>query len=268
MMTPLLDLKHVKVHYGDVLALPDFSHQFFAGSITTIIGENGSGKSTLLNSLAGITPVRAGEIRFEGQVLSSLSRLERAKSISSLGQADINVKDMPVWMRVSQGFYPHEGASFVPSTQEQNAIEEVAHELAFDHCLHRQLGQLSGGERRRVNLARALVDPRPKVILLDEPFANIDIGHQPLVVAALLKRHQGGQTIICAVQQLHLVPDLGGEVLGMRCGQLETCGSASEILTEDNLEKLFSRKGRLIQTAEGFSGLIFESPKRHCDDEA
>ena len=265
-MTSLFELKNVSVQYGNVPALQNFSHQFLSGAITTIIGENGSGKSTLLNCLAGLVPICSGSLCIESQMLSNLSPLDIAKSISSLGQSDVKIADMPVWMRVSQGFYPHEGASFVPNAQQQNAIEAIAQELAFHHCLHRQLGQLSGGERRRVNLARALVDPRPKAIVLDEPFANIDIGHQPLVVDALHKRHQSGQSIICAVQQLHLVPDLGGEVLGMRCGQLEATGSASEILTEANLEKLFNRKGRLVQTTEGFSGVVFEMPKQRGKD--
>jgi ABC-type hemin transport system ATPase subunit len=106
-----------------------------------------------------------------------------------------------------------------------------------------------------------LIDHRPKAILLDEPFANIDIGHQPLVIAALQRRQQAGQAIVCAVQQLHLVPDLGGQVLGLGCGHLEVNGPALDILTETNLEKLFRRKGRLVQTAEGFSGLVFEPPR-------
>ena len=267
-MTVLFHLKNVTVQYGDVPVLPNFSHQIPAGSLTTIIGENGSGKSTLLNCLAGLLPIRSGEILFEGQSLSVLSRLEMAKAISSLGQGDINVPDMPVWMRVSQGFYPHEGASFVPNAKAQKAIEDVAHEFAFHHCLHRKLGQLSGGERRRVNLARALVESRAKVIVLDEPFANIDIGHQPLVVNALKKRHQTGQTIICAIHQLHLLPDLGGDVLGMRCGQLEASGLASEILTETNIEKLFSRRGRMVRTTEGFSGLVFESNEQQLNEQS
>tara|TARA_B100000683_G_scaffold270880_1_gene310709 strand:- start:942 stop:1745 length:804 start_codon:yes stop_codon:yes gene_type:complete len=261
-MAILFDLKDISVQYGSVSALHNFSYQFLSGSITTIIGENGSGKSTLLNCLAGLVPTHSGAICFEGQMLSNFSPLEIAQSISSLGQSDVKISDMPVWMRVSQGFYPHEGASFVPNAEQQNAIEAIAEELAFHHCLHRQLGQLSGGERRRVNLARALVDPRPKAIVLDEPFANIDIGHQPLVIDALHKRHQTGQTIICAVQQLHLVPELNGTVLGMRGGQMEASGAASDILTDAQLEKLFNRKGRLVQTTEGFSGVLFETPKQ------
>ena len=119
-----------------------------------------------------------------------------------------------------------------------------------------------------MNLARALVEPRAKAIVLDEPFANIDIGHQPLVVNALKKRHQAGQTIICAIHQLHLLPDLGGDVLGMRCGQLEASGLASEILTETNIEKLFSRKGRMVRTTEGFSGLVFESNEQQLKEQS
>ena len=150
-------------------------------------------------------------------------------------------------MRVAQGFIPHEGTAFVPNAAHRAAITAIAEELKFSHCLNRRLGQLSGGERRRVNIARALIDARQEVIVLDEPFANLDVGHQPVVVDALLRRHQAGQSVVCAIQQLHLVPSLGGNVVGLRCGRTVT-SSAAEVLNERYLFEIFGRKAAWSET--------------------
>ena len=215
-------------------------------SMTVFIGENGSGKSTLLDTLAGIQSRVKGELLFKGNPLAAKSPPQLARSISSLGQSDLNITDLPVWMRVAQGFIPHEGTAFVPNAAHRAAITAIAEELKFSHCLNRRLGQLSGGERRRVNIARALIDARQEVIVLDEPFANLDVGHQPVVVDALLRRHQAGQSVVCAIQQLHLVPSLGGNVVGLRCGRTVTQGSAAEVLNERYLFET-GRKGRLVE---------------------
>jgi ABC-type Mn2+/Zn2+ transport system ATPase subunit len=154
---------------------------------------------------------------------------------------------------------PHLGATFHPGPQEQQAIEELALQLDLQDCLERTLGQLSGGERRRVHLARALIHPSSEILILDEPFANVDIGHQPVILKVLKERIHAGHTIICALQQLHLVLELGGIVLGLKKGKKVVFQEPKVALQEDNLNLLFNRKGRLYQSDDHFHGILFES---------
>ena len=187
-----------------------------------LLGPNGAGKSTLFKILTGKEEPDSGTVEVGDTV--RLGYVDQSRD-------HLDPKNN-VWEEISDGLDYMKVNGHDTSTR--------AYVGAFNFKgpdQQKKVGQLSGGERRRVHLARALIDPRAKAIILDEPFANVDIGHQPLIVRALQKRHAAGQTIICAVQQLHLVAELGGQVLGMSCGQPQVLGLANEVLTEENLEK-------------------------------
>ena len=103
------------------------------------------------------------------------------------------------------------------------------------------------------------MNPKPQIIILDEPFANIDVGHQPLIVEIIRERQQQGATIICSVQQLHLVVELQGDVLGLKEGRKIVLGPPKEVLTEENLERLFSRQARYYRSDDNYHGVLFKS---------
>ena len=255
----LFEIQNLALSYGQNKVLDDVNFCIHEGQMLTVIGENGSGKSSLLNTLAGLIPIQSGTVNLNNASLHEQSPQELAQQISSLGQNDIQIFDMPVWSRIAQGYMPHQGATFFPGAHETEVIKQIAQRLQIDHCLDRLLGQLSGGERRRVHLARALVNPKPQIIILDEPFANIDVGHQPLIVEIIRERQQQGATIICSVQQLHLVVELQGDVLGLKKGRQIVLGPPKEALTEENLERLFSRQARYHQSDDNFHGVLFKS---------
>jgi iron complex transport system ATP-binding protein len=255
----IFDIKNLSLSYEESVVISKLSLAIPKGQVLTVIGENGSGKSTLLNALAGLIRPHEGHITLHGKSILDYSPRHLAQHISSVGQSDIRIADMPVWARIAQGYIPHFGTTFHPGPKELQAIQQLAKQLHLSECLQRTLGQLSGGERRRVHLARALINPLSEILILDEPFANVDIGHQPLIVNALRKRLECGHTIICALQQLHLVLELGGTVLGLKDGKKVVFHKPEEALTENNLNVLFNRKGRLYQSEDHYHGVLFES---------
>ncbi len=261
MTTTLFEIQNLSLSYGHNKVLDDLCFCITEGQILTVIGENGSGKSSLLNTLAGLIPIHSGTVNLNDKSLHEHGPQKLAQQISSLGQNDIQIFDMPVWSRIAQGYIPHQSATFFPGPHETEAITQIAQRLQIDNCLNRHLGQLSGGERRRVHLARALVNPKPQIIILDEPFANIDVGHQTLVVELLRERLQQGHTIICSIQQLHLVFELQGNVLGLKDGQKIMMGPPHAALTETNLERLFSRRARYHKSDDDFHGILFKTSK-------
>ena len=211
-MSTVFSIQNLKLTYANKCILDDINLEISEGQMVTVIGENGSGKTTLLNTLVGLTPVQKGTVSLHGKPIQTYETHLLAQQISSLGQSDIRIDDMPVWSRISQGFIPNRGPAFVPGPKETAWIQNIAERLKIADCLDLTLGQLSGGERRRVHLARALVNPSPQIIILDEPFANIDIGHQTLITTILRERESS---------RLHrylrcTTTSLGGRIRGTR----------------------------------------------------
>lgn len=261
MTQTLFNIQDLNLAYAQQEVVTQLNLRIPKGQVLTVIGENGSGKSTLLNALSGLIKPSQGVILLNDQNIQTQSAQYLARQITSIGQSDVNIADMPVWTRIAQGYIPQLGATFYPGPQEQQAIKDLAKDLELEDCLERTLGQLSGGERRRVHLARALIHPSSKVMILDEPFANVDIGHQPVILKVLRERINAGHTLICALQQLHLVFELGGMALGLKKGKKVVFEEPVRALQENNLKLLFNRKGRLHRSDDHFHGVLFESQK-------
>lgn len=194
-MTRLL-IKDLFVAREKNILIKEFSHQFEPGCIYAVVGNNGVGKTTFLKTLAGLTTPSSGNIFFEQVNLLTLNERDRAKIISFLLQDPPNQTYCTTLNRIAHGLMPTIGYDAFLDEHATSLIDEVAQRLNVHHLLSRRLHTLSGGEQRLVHLAKCLVNPHTKIVLLDEPSAFLDFSQQNNLGKNLKAHAQRGQIII------------------------------------------------------------------------
>lgn len=248
----------VTVTAGHKRLLDDVSLTAESGSVVVLVGENGAGKSTLLDSLAGVRRPTVGSVSLDGVTLHSLSARERAQRLSSLAQANVVADDLSSAGRIAQGLIPRRGAQALVDDLARAAIHAVAEELGIEAVLTRRLSTLSGGERRRVEVARALVDDSAGGYLLDEPHAGIDARHTTLVSQALRRRAERGALVVTSMHDLGAALSLADRVIGLREGRVVVDAEVASALTSEHLLRLYGVSGEIVVSSTGERGVILD----------
>jgi iron complex transport system ATP-binding protein len=229
-MTPALELGDVSVEYGRTRILAGISFTVDEGEWVGLIGPNGAGKTTLLRAVAGLVE-SDGTIVLGGSSISTASRRDRARSIAVVPQYPVT----PAWMTVAEyvllGRTPHLGVLSRESRHDLELAAQTIERLELGPFRNRRLGTLSGGERQRVVVARALVQ-EAKVILLDEPTASLDIGHQQQALELLdILRSEQGLTLVAAMHDLTLASQYVDRMVLLRRGRIVADGPPELVLT-------------------------------------
>jgi iron complex transport system ATP-binding protein len=210
-----------------------------AGHWTSIIGPNGAGKSTLLKALAGLLPV-AGHVELLGQPLHSLPARTRALQMAWLGQNESTGDDLKVWDVAMLGRLPHQSWLGATSPADHAAVEQALRATHAWEWRERALGQLSAGERQRVLLARALA-VQARVLLLDEPLANLDPPHQAdwlQLVRALVAQ---GRTVVSVLHEISMALHADTMVV-MEQGRITHHGPCADAQTHRAVEQVFDHR--------------------------
>jgi len=240
-------VEKLEVWYNSTPALRNASFEVGGGEMAFVIGPNGSGKSTLLKTIASIVKPRAGAVYIDGKALSRFSPRELGKLIA---HADPHVStSIPstVFEFLLTARYPHQSAlSFSIPRQDLEVVDEVSRQLNVSHLLNRRLDQLSSGELQRVLLARAFVQ-RPKVLLLDEPSAFLDLRYR-LEVLDYVRRsvEESGIACLVAIHDLYLASLYADKVIVMNGGEIVAAGAKEEVLKEDLLEEVYQVRVSLL----------------------
>ncbi len=213
--------------------------------LTVVVGENGAGKSTLLDILAGILAPNAGTVTLGNDELRSLAPRERARSIASIGQTSADV-DLTALERIAQGLAPRRGSGALVDDATRARVVEVARSLGIDELLERDVASLSSGQRRRVEVARALVDHEATCVLVDEPHAAVDVRHQSLVSRALMGRAKSGAIVVVSVHDLGTAAAIADRVVGLREGRVVVDGPPAEAITSDTVARLYGVTGAVV----------------------
>jgi len=221
----LLELKQVTLQRGGHTLFTDFSNVIVAGQVTVIMGPNGTGKSSLLLALAGIIPV-SGEIILRGKPLNEYSRIDMARQIAWQGELPPTEFGLTVAqrLRLAGGGQPE--------------IAEPAKLMEVEGLLDRSLGDLSSGERQRIELAALMLRDCP-VWLLDEPTAHLDLRHQMICLDMLRRQSEHGRTIVVVLHDIQQALSIADDVVLLDgSGNIET-GAAAAMLTQEHLQAVF-----------------------------
>jgi ABC-type cobalamin/Fe3+-siderophores transport system ATPase subunit len=235
----LIRASGLRAHYGPTPALDGLDAAVERGQVVAVLGENGSGKSSLLKVLARVLLPSGGQILFEGRPLEAIPRRETARAIAYVPQSVDLVFPIRSLDLVLQGRAPH-GRGFVAESAEDRAKALAAMRACDVEALaDRDAAALSGGERRRVFLARALAQ-EAEVWLLDEPTAGLDPRHRLEYLETLWRVHgERRTTVLLVTHEIGLAAQLASRVLLIRAGRTVAEGPRDAVLTAENLERAF-----------------------------
>jgi iron complex transport system ATP-binding protein len=235
----LLSVQGVTISFPTVTALHQVTFEVAKGEIVVILGPNGAGKTTLLRAIARALPVQQGVILLDGKEVSALPVRQLMRQLSVVPQNPEVTFALTVWDIVAMGRIPHASPLSPLSPRDHDAIRKAMEATDIWDLRHRLFSELSGGEQRRVLLAKALAQ-EPKLLLLDEPTANLDLRYQ-LEVVELLKRlnRDLGLTAIVVLHDLNLAAMLGQRFLLLHQGRLVAMGSAEEVLTQRHIQQTY-----------------------------
>ncbi|MFQ5883321.1 MAG: ABC transporter ATP-binding protein [Candidatus Methylomirabilales bacterium] len=237
-------MKAVEVHdlcfrYRDGRVLDGLSLSAEAGEVLGVIGPNSAGKTTLLRLLSRVLMPEAGTIRLFGRDLQSLTRREVARTVAVVPQEFQVAFPFTVEQVVAMGRYPYARGIGLETAEDRQAAKRAFDETATAHLMRKYLDQLSGGEKQRVVIARALAQD-PRLLLLDEPMAHLDLSHQ-LEILRLLKRlkTERGLTIILVSHDLNAAAECSDRLLLLQRGVVLTAGRLEEVMRPEILEKAY-----------------------------
>ena len=238
----MLEVQNITISYGVCAVVQNISFTLEAGEIIALVGANGAGKTTLLKSLNGSLPVSAGEIRLDGKLIGDYSRREIARRIAVIAQETETKFPVSVLEFVLSGRFAH-GAGFGWETAKDLEIAVGCLELCdLKNYANRSMNQLSGGERQRVVLARALAT-EAKILLLDEPTANLDLSHQALLFRLIKTRCETSDSAaIVITHDLNLASEFADEMILLKNGGISAQGAPETVLTAGNLHEVFGVK--------------------------
>lgn len=208
-MTAAIEVRDVSVRYGEVRALESASLTVAPGRVTGLIGMNGSGKSTLFKSIMGSVRPDRGEVRIAG---GTPAMARKQGLVGYVPQSEAVDWAFPVSVRdvVKMGRYGGLGMARRPRRVDHEAVAEALERVELTEYADRQIGQLSGGQKKRAFVARGIAQGA-RILLLDEPFAGVDKRSEGTIVRLLRELAAGGHTILVSTHDLHALPALADE---------------------------------------------------------
>ena len=239
---------HVKFNGKDVVK--NFNIDISVGEWVCVIGPNGAGKSTLLRALVGIVK-STGEIKIDGSDIFSLSDRDRACWIAYVAQEPVMPKGMKVFDYVLLGRTAHLRMLATESKLDLDTAHYVLAELGLSEFIDRDVANLSGGERQRVAIARALTQASP-IILLDEPTTALDVGYQQEVLELIDRlRSEKKIAVISTMHDLTVSGLYPDRLMLLANGEVVKSGSATEVLTTENIAEYYGAKVKIISDKNG-----------------
>jgi manganese/iron transport system ATP-binding protein len=230
-------LDHVSVTYANGnKAISDTSIALSGGTNCALVGINGSGKSTLFKTLMGFLKPSSGSVRINDQEVASALK---SGAVAYVPQSEDVDWSFPVLVRdvVMMGRYGHMGLMRRPKAADHAAVSEALARVDMTAFATRQIGELSGGQKKRVFLARALAQ-KAKIILLDEPFTGVDVKTEAAIIDLLTAMRSEGCLILVSTHNLGSVPDFCDQAILFNRTVIAS-GPTADVFTPDNLERAF-----------------------------
>jgi iron complex transport system ATP-binding protein len=248
----MLQVEDITIAYNDRTAVDSVSFELKDSCIIALAGANGAGKTTLIRTLNGSLPLNAGKILLNGKVLGEYSRREISQNIAVVAQENETKFPITVLEFVLSGRFSYGTTFGFESETDFESARKSLEMCDLEKFENRLMNELSGGERQRVLLARALAT-NAKILLLDEPTANLDLSHQVLMFNIVRERAKScTASAIIITHDLNLASEFADEILLMKQGKIAAKGTPQDVLTSETLLEVFDT--RVLVDAHPMSG--------------
>ena len=236
MNTISIDIENVTVAYNGKVALHNASLKLKAGIVCGLVGMNGAGKSTLFKAIMGFVKPVSGRILINGLPIRRVQKSSLVAYVPQSEEVDWNFP-VSVYDVVMMGRYGYMNLLRIPRLQDKQAVRASLERVQMWEMSDRQIGELSGGQRKRTFFARALAQ-QGTVLLLDEPFAGVDIKTEKMMITLLTELSHAGHTILISTHDLASITTFCDQVVLINRSIL-AYGATSEVFTEENLSRTF-----------------------------
>ena len=253
---PILRVENLHFSYGKKEVLKGLNFSVFESKVIGIIGSNGSGKTTLLKNISGYLKPTFGNIFIEDRNIRELSIKEKARYISYVPQ-DIRCDfQFTCYDIVMMGRMPFLKRFQSESQKDKDIVKrsmEMTNTWQFRDTM---INQLSGGEKQRVYIARALAQ-EPKILLMDEPISHLDIKYQIEILSFVKELSKRGILVIAVLHDINLASQFCHEILIMKKGKLMDLGSPNKVITPENIKSAFSIDVELLKNPKNNTPYVF-----------
>jgi len=238
----MIHIKNLKAGYSNKKIFNNLNLDFSQAEFVSILGPNGAGKSTLLKLINGFIKPDSGEVIISGKSVDKWPQQELAKIVTYIPQENFIQYNFTVEEIILMGRYPFISVWQNYSSGDKKIVENIIQDLDLHQLRHKYINQLSGGEKQRTLIARAIAQDSD-YILLDETFSHLDINHQVEILNIMKDLHtQKGKSIIMVSHNINLSANYSQRMIALKGGELIADGSPEEVVTTDNLATLFDIK--------------------------
>ena len=241
----MISIEHLSFSYGEEQTLRDVCFSAEQGKLAALIGPNGAGKSTLFKCILKFLRGYEGRVLLDGRDMKEMSRAEIARKIAYIPQTTIPVFNYAVIDIVLMGMTSGLKLLETPGRNHIERAEQVLDELGIFHLRNRGFGRISGGERQLVLLARAIVQDA-RILIMDEPTANLDYGNQLRVMEQICQLAKAGYTVIMSTHNPEHALIFADISFVLKDGRVVAAGPSAEVLTEDLMKDLYDVEVRLM----------------------
>lgn len=237
----MLNVQKLSFAYGDKTTLSDITFEAAAGTRIAVLGPNGAGKSTLFRCILGLLPRYDGTIRMSGGDIRTMTAAELARCAAYIPQSTAPVFDYTVLEMVLMGMTGQIGPFSGPGKRQAEQVQVVLQSLGIDSLASRCFSKISGGERQLALVARAMVQGA-KLLIMDEPTANLDFGNQHLVLGQMERLAREGYMVLFSTHNPDHALSCADQVLVLREGRMLAYGTAEDVITAELLTELYGVK--------------------------
>lgn len=235
-MTAAIDIQNVSVQYHEKLVLDDVMVAIPPGAICGLVGMNGAGKSTLFKAIMGAVPLKSGKVRLNGHTTKAAQKKGMVAYVPQTEAIDWN---FPVSVRdvVMMGRFSFMSIFRRPTSKDVTAVQQALERVQLGEVADRQIGQLSGGQRKRAFVGRALAQGA-SILLLDEPFAGVDAKTEASLVELLRQLQKQGVTTLIAAHDLNTIGSYCDHIVLLKT-EVVAAGPTKQVFTAENIAKTY-----------------------------